>query len=90
MTSIFGESDFQWNRHMTILTIYSWLSVDEEYQEPPAWRKVINFLCGIDNKPKDQGPDLEIPDLSKEDEAKQAAESLEEDPSWKRWGRVLT
>jgi hypothetical protein len=49
----------------------------------PAWRKAVNFLCGIDNDPK-PAPDMEVPKLSKEEEARLAAESLEEDPSWKR------
>ena len=52
----------------------------------PVWRRAINFMCGIDNSDKSKS-DFEqtVPKISKEDEAKNAAESLEEEPSWKRF-----
>ena len=51
----------------------------------PLWRKAINFLCGIsDQKGPSQNPEDYLPKISKEEEAKNAAESLEEQPSWKR------
>jgi len=66
----------------------------KEPREVPAWRKVINFLCGIGSSGGDRAMNVEGDGTSNKVEktpelkAREAAEFLDEDQWWKRFTNV--
>lgn len=55
----------------------------------PKWRQVFNFLCGVKPHDPDQPELPKLPVLSIEEEARLAAERLDEHPTWKRFVNFL-
>lgn len=63
------------------------MSIDEAQQELPAWRRILNTLCGVSPK---KGDTIEepLPEISPEQKAKDAAAFLDEPPFWRNFVNV--
>ena len=55
-----------------------------EESEPSQFRKIINCICGVDQKEMDEAKAEEGPKLSPEEEAASAAKFLDESKFWRR------